>query len=92
MARSRRTLNPLEGLGAKPLPTPVDYEVLRAGFVGPEEAAKILGVDRSTIYRKMDAGELRYLSMAEEGKSGARRISLKVLWDYIESHSKGGTA
>jgi excisionase family DNA binding protein len=52
-------------------------------LVRVEEAARILGLGRSTVYELMDRGELRFVKYG-----AARRVPLAALRAWVEQHTQ----
>ena len=58
-------------------------DVAPTGRYTPTEAAKLLGVDRKTIYRAMDSDELKYTASPNRQKRYIRGLHIR---QYFLSH------
>ena len=61
------------------LDDPVRDDTALTGKQTPEEAAKALGIGRTTVYKLIGLGELRAVKVG-----GSRRVSAAALAEYVE--------
>jgi excisionase family DNA binding protein len=64
-------------------------DATKAKLLSPAEVATVLGVTRTTVYRKIQAGELRAVRLGEDGPL---RVDPDELEAWLSSHATGGDA
>jgi excisionase family DNA binding protein len=59
-------------------------ELVQDGLISVAQAARFLSVSRSTMYKLMDSGNIRYLKVGR-----ARRVPRKALIDFVAGNMVG---